>query len=52
MIYTIEVPSCGMLFLRNFIKIGTGIQTVLRFFLRKFKGYYVGITDGKELRSA
>jgi hypothetical protein len=30
--YDIEMASCGMMFLPNFMKIGIGVQAILRFF--------------------
>jgi hypothetical protein len=49
MIYAVEMASCGMVYLPNFMKIATGIQAILRFYLRNFRGSNVGITDGKDL---
>jgi hypothetical protein len=43
--YTIEVVSCGVIYILSFIKIGRGIQTLLRFCHRKSKGCHFGITD-------
>jgi hypothetical protein len=50
--YAIEMPSCGMIFLQSFTKIGTGIQAILRFCFSNLNGYNIGIIDGKELWSA
>jgi amino acid permease len=38
--------------IQSFIKTGVGIQTTLMFGLINFKGCNVGITEGRELRSA
>jgi hypothetical protein len=51
MMYTVEMTSCGMIYLSSFMKIGTGVQAILRFCLRNLRGCNVGITDGKYLRS-
>jgi hypothetical protein len=47
MMYAIEMPSCGMIFLPSFMKIGTGIQVILRFLLSNLNGYTVGVTHGR-----
>jgi hypothetical protein len=49
MIYTVEMPSCGMAFLPTFMKTGTGVHAILRFCLRNLNGCNVGITEGEEL---
>jgi hypothetical protein len=41
-----------MIYLPNFMKIATGVQAILRGFLRNLRGCNVGITDGRDLRSA
>jgi hypothetical protein len=48
MMYSIEIDSFGMIYLASFVKIGTGIQAILRFCLRNLKGSNVGITDRRE----
>jgi hypothetical protein len=35
--------------MNNFMMIGTGVQAILRFFLRNLRGCNVGITDGRDL---
>jgi hypothetical protein len=45
----VELASCGMIYLPSFMKIGIGIQSILRFCLRNFKGCSVGITDVRGL---
>jgi hypothetical protein len=59
MIYAREMALCGMIYLpsfmksvQSFIKIGTGIQTVLRFCFRNCIYCIVGITSGRDLWSA
>jgi hypothetical protein len=49
MLYTVEMASCAMMFLPNFMKIGTGVQSILRFCLRSLNGCNVGITEGSDL---
>jgi uncharacterized protein YraI len=49
MMYGVEMASCGMTFLPSVMKIGAGVQAMLRFCLSNLNGCYVGITDGKEL---
>jgi hypothetical protein len=46
MMYTVEMASCGMIYLLSFLKTGTGIQAILRFCLRNVRGCNVGITEG------
>jgi hypothetical protein len=46
--YAVEMASCGMIYLPSFMKIGTGVQAILRFCLRNLKGCDVGITDGRD----
>jgi hypothetical protein len=47
--YVVEIASCGTIYLISFIKIGKGVQAILRFGLSNFKGCNVGITDGRDL---
>jgi hypothetical protein len=47
-----EMDSGGMIYIPSSMKIGTGIQAILRFFLRHLRGCNVGITDGRDLQSA
>jgi hypothetical protein len=49
MLYPAEMASCGMIYLRSFMKIGTGVQEILRFCLRSLRGCNVDIIDGREL---
>jgi hypothetical protein len=46
-IYTVEVASCGMIYVPSFMEIGTVVQAILRFCLRNCRGCNVGITDGR-----
>jgi hypothetical protein len=48
--YAVEMASCGMIcVMPNFMKIGTGIQAILRFSLINLKGCIAGITDRRDL---
>jgi hypothetical protein len=49
MMHAIEMGSGGMIYIQRFMKIGTGVQAILRFYLRNLRGCNVGITDGKDL---
>jgi hypothetical protein len=42
---TVEIPSCGMIYMPSSLKIGIGVQAILRYFLRNLRGCNVGITD-------
>jgi hypothetical protein len=46
--YSVGMVSCGMIYLPSFMKIGTGVQAILRFCLRNFRGCNVGITNGRD----
>jgi hypothetical protein len=50
--YAVEMGSGDMIYLPSFIKIDTGLQAILRFCVRNLTGCNVGITDGRDLRSA
>jgi hypothetical protein len=50
--YAIETVSRGIIYLRSFSKIVRGVQAILRPCLRNLRGCNVGITDGRDLRSA
>jgi hypothetical protein len=41
--------SCDMIYIPSFMKIGTGVQAILRFGLRNLRGCNVCITAGREL---
>jgi hypothetical protein len=47
--YVVEIASCGMMHMSSFMKIGTGLQAILRFYLSSLKGCDVGITDATDL---
>jgi hypothetical protein len=47
--YAVEMTSCGMISIPSFMKIGIGVQAILRFCLSKLNGCNVGITDGRDL---
>jgi hypothetical protein len=47
--HAIEMASCGVMYLTSFVKIGTGVQGVLRFCFRNMKACNDGITDGQDL---
>jgi hypothetical protein len=49
MIYAIGIASCGMIYLRRFVKIGTGVQPILRVCLRILRGCNVDIIAGRDL---
>jgi hypothetical protein len=42
----------GMIHIPSSMKVGTGIQAILRFYLSNLRGCNVGITDGRHLQSA
>jgi hypothetical protein len=46
--YTVEMASCGMIYLLSFIKDGTGVQAILRYYLINLRGCNVDITDGRD----
>jgi hypothetical protein len=48
MVYTIEMTLCDMIYLPSFIKIATGVQTILKICLRYLRRCNVGTTDGKD----
>jgi hypothetical protein len=49
MMHVVEMPSCGLIVLPSFIKIGADVKAVLRFCLNSLNFCNVGITDEKEL---
>jgi hypothetical protein len=49
MMYAVEMPSRGMIFLPSFMKVSTGLRALFRFCFSNLNGCNVGITDGKEL---
>jgi hypothetical protein len=49
MMYAIKMASYGIIYLTHFMKIGTGVQVILRFCLRNLRGHNVGMTDMMDL---
>jgi hypothetical protein len=47
--YTTEMASDGMIYIPSFMKIGTGVEAILRFCLTSLNGCNVGITYGRDL---
>jgi hypothetical protein len=47
--YETQMASYGMIYLISVMKIGTGVQAILIFRLRNFRGYNVGIAHGRDL---
>jgi hypothetical protein len=47
--YTAEMASGGMIYVPCFIKIGTGVQAILRLCFRNVRGYNISITGGRDL---
>jgi hypothetical protein len=47
--YAFGMALYGIIYLSSFMKIGKGVQAILRFYLRNLKGCNVGITDGRNL---
>jgi hypothetical protein len=50
--YIADVALDDILYIPIFMKIGTGVQVILRFYLRNLKGCNVGITHGTDICSA
>jgi hypothetical protein len=50
-VYAVEIPSSPIIFLSSFMKVGTGVQAILRFRLSNLDGCNIGITNGRYLRS-
>jgi hypothetical protein len=49
MVYAIEMASGGMIYIPIFMKFGTDVQAMLRFFPSNIKGCNAGFTDGRNL---
>jgi hypothetical protein len=45
--YAIEMVSGGMIYIQSLIKIGSGVEGILKFYLSNLKGSNVGFTDGE-----
>jgi hypothetical protein len=52
MVYEIEMAPCCMRYVPSFMKIGVGLQVILRFGHSNLKICNVGITEGKEFISS
>jgi uncharacterized protein YraI len=48
----VEIDSGSKTYKPSFVKISAGVKTILRFCLRNFRGFNVGITDVKALQSS
>jgi hypothetical protein len=48
----VEMGSGGMMYAPSSLKICTGIEGILRICLSRFKGCYVGITNGRDVGRA
>jgi hypothetical protein len=40
MMYAVEMASCGIVYLPSFMKIGSGVQGIVRFCLRNLRGWW------------
>jgi uncharacterized protein YraI len=47
--YAVEMPLCGTIFLPSFMKIGKGVQAMLRFCISNLNCCNVSVTVEKEL---
>jgi hypothetical protein len=47
--YTVQMASGGMIYILSFMKIGSGIQVILRLLPPQSGGFSVGITNMKDL---
>jgi uncharacterized protein YraI len=47
--YAFELASGSIIYIPSFMKIGTGVQAILRFCLNDLKGCNVDITAGRGL---
>jgi hypothetical protein len=45
--YAVEMDSYGMMYIPSFMKIGRGVQTMLRLRLINLRGCNVGIIEGR-----
>jgi hypothetical protein len=43
--YAVEMASCSKIHTPSFLKIGAGVQAILRFIFRNLRGCNAGITD-------
>jgi hypothetical protein len=44
-----EMAMCGMTYVPSIMKIGEGIQAIIKFRLRNLRGCNVDITEGRDL---
>jgi hypothetical protein len=49
--YAVEMALRGMIYVPSFMKIGTGVQAILRLCLKNLRCCNVDITGGRDLRS-
>jgi hypothetical protein len=47
--YIVELASDGMIYIPSFMKIGSGIPAILRFYFINLNDCNIGITDGRKL---
>jgi hypothetical protein len=47
--YTVMMASDGMIYIPSFVKIESGFQVILSYYIDKLKCCSVGITNGKDL---
>jgi hypothetical protein len=47
--YTVEMPSCGVLFLASSLEVSTRVQAILRFSLSNLSGCSVAVTDVRRI---
>jgi hypothetical protein len=45
----VEMAWCGTIYIPSEMKIGTGVETILRFCFRNLRGCNIGITHGWDL---
>jgi hypothetical protein len=45
----LEMASCGMIYIPSFMKIGTGVEAILRFCVTNLRDCNVGTPDGRDL---
>jgi hypothetical protein len=47
--YAVKKDSCGVTYIPSFMKTDTGIQAILTFYFRNFRGCKVCNPDGRDL---
>jgi hypothetical protein len=45
--YALDMASWDMIHIPSFMKVGRGVQAILKYYLGNLRGCKVGITDGK-----